>query len=233
MSGEAVHIVEDDEDILELMMYNLEKSGYVVTSSTNGLVGLDACRSKRPDVLLLDLMLPGMDGLDVCKALKANLDTESIPIIMVSAKGEESDVVVGLELGADDYVAKPFSPRVLLARLKAVLRRNSYQEPGTEDVLDLADIRIDPGRHRVTLAGEDILLTPTEFGVLHLLARRPGWVFTRQQIVDGVRGEDYAVTDRSVDVQIVGLRKKLGAAARYLQTVRGIGYRVQATDPTP
>jgi two-component system phosphate regulon response regulator PhoB len=175
--------------------------------------------------VVLDLMLPGVDGLEVCRLLKADPSTQGIPVVMLTAKGEESDIVVGLELGADDYITKPFSPKVLLARLRAVLRRKGREENRDTAVLTRKELSIDPGKHEVVLAGEKLDLTATEFRVLHFLARRPGWVFTRQQIVDAVKGEDYPVTERSVDVQMVGLRKKLGEYADYIETVRGIGYR--------
>lgn len=228
MPAERILIIEDDKDILELVRYNLEKAGFAVESATDGAEGLRMCRKKPPDALLLDLMLPSIDGLDICRALKKEPETKDLPILMISARGEETDVVVGLELGADDYLVKPFSPRVLLARLKAVLRRNTREEPDAEAVVHLHDFKIDPRRHEVRWKDQPLNLTPTEFSLLHLLSRRPGWVFTRQQIVDGVRGQDYAVTDRAVDVQVVGLRKKLGDAARLVETVRGIGYRMKA-----
>lgn len=228
MPAERILIIEDDTDILELVRYNLEKTGYAVECATDGAEGLRACRKRPPSALLLDIMLPSIDGLDICRNLKKDSETKDIPIIIISARGEETDVVVGLELGADDYLVKPFSPRVLLARLKAVLRRNSREEPGLDAVVQVHSFKIDPRRHEVTIDGSPAPLTPTEFALLQLLARRPGWVFTRTQIVDGVRGQDYAVTDRAVDVQVVGLRKKLGEAAKYIETVRGIGYRMKA-----
>jgi two-component system phosphate regulon response regulator PhoB len=175
--------------------------------------------------MVLDLMLPGIDGLEVTRRMKAEEDRRGIPIIMLSAKGEEADIVTGLELGADDYVTKPFSPRILLARIKAVIRRQSQKETSEEGVLRIDELMIHPGRREVKIAGRAVDLTFTEFQVLSFLARRPGWVFTRSQIVDAVRGDDYPVTDRSVDVQIVGLRKKLGDYGSHIQTVRGVGYR--------
>ena len=227
MPAERILIIEDDTDILELVRYNLERAGFVVDCATDGAEGLRVCRKKLPEALLLDIMLPSIDGLDICRSLKKDPETKDIPIIIISARGEESDVVVGLELGADDYLVKPFSPRVLLARLKAVLRRNAREEPGLDAVVQVHAFRIDPRRHEATVNDTPVPLTPTEFALLQLLARRPGWVFTRQQIVDGVRGQDYAVTERAVDVQVVGLRKKLGDAAKYIETVRGIGYRMK------
>jgi len=219
-------VVEDEEEILELVTYNLGKEGYRVDSVTTGEDALRQVREIHPDLILLDLMLPGVDGLEVCKVIKNDEETADTAIIMLTARSEEADIVTGLELGADDYITKPFSRRVLLARVKAVLRRGKGEEPQDEnEVLRVHDIVINPGRHEVLVGGETISLTLTEFRVLQFLANRPGWVFTRSQIVEAVRGDGYPVTDRSVDVQIVGLRKKLGSAGRYVETVRGVGYR--------
>ena len=225
MARESVLIVEDEEDICELMRYNLDREGYRVITTGSGEEGLDAAKRETPDVVLLDLMLPGVDGLEVCRRLKGESHTSGIPIVMVSARGEEADVVTGLELGADDYVTKPFSPRVLVARTRAVLRRPRAESDDTDTPINVHGVEIHPGRHEV-LAGEHrIELTSTEFKILNLLARRPGWVFTRYQIVDGIRGPNYPVTERSVDVQIVALRKKLGSYGSLIETVRGVGYR--------
>lgn len=219
-------IIEDEEDIRELIRYNLTRENYAVTEAESGEKGLTLAAQKKPDLILLDLMLPGKDGLQVCRELKQSSSCSNIPVIMLTAKGEESDIVTGLELGADDYVVKPFSPKVLTARVKTVLRRKTAAAaPASEDVLTIFEIVIHPGRHEVTVGGKPVELTASEFGILHFLARRPGWVFTRYQIVDAVHGEDYPVTERSVDVQIVGLRKKLKKAGDYIETVRGIGYR--------
>ena len=225
MPRESVLVVDDEEDIQELVRYNLAKEGYSVACAGTGEEALKAARSDRPDLIVLDLMLPGVDGLEVCRTLKADSDTAHVPVIMLTAKGEEADIVAGLELGADDYVTKPFSPRILVARVRAVLRKAARAVPGEADTISIGDLLINPGRHEVLAEGKPVELTYTEFAVLHFLARRPGWVFTRYQIIDGVRGEDYAVTDRSVDVQIVGLRKKLGVCGKCIETVRGIGYR--------
>jgi two-component system phosphate regulon response regulator PhoB len=225
MAGENILIVEDDEDILELVRYNLSREGYKTTTVRSGEDALRSAGRVAPDLVVLDLMLPGLDGLDVCKLLKNDRKTKHIPVIMLTAKGEEADIVTGLEVGADDYITKPFSPRVLIARVKAVLRRKT-QEPGGDDATVRAgDLVIVPGRNEALLSGKPLDLTFTEFRILHCLARRPGWVFTRDQLVDAVRGEDYAVTARSVDVHIVGLRKKLGRARDCIETVRGVGYR--------
>lgn len=225
MARETVLVVDDEEDIQELVRYNLAKEGYKVECVGTGEEALKQARSKLPDVIILDLMLPGLNGLEVCRVLKNDGKTSHIPVVMLTAKGEEADIVAGLELGADDYVTKPFSPRILLARLRAVVRRDVRSMPEDTDVVKVHDVVINPGRHEVLVGGEPVELTYTEFRILHFLARRPGWVFTRYQIIDGVRGEDYAVTDRSVDVQIAGLRKKLGDAGSYIETVRGVGYR--------
>lgn len=218
-------IIEDDEDIIELLKYNLAQERYKIHVASSGEAGLNRVRQNRPDLILLDLMLPGLDGLEVCKELKGNPRTKDVPIIMLTAKGEESDIIIGLELGADDYVTKPFSPKVLIARIRSVLRRKKHPETDDSSIITRDELTIDPTRHEVRFKDRRIDLTATEFGLLRFLALRPGWVFTRQQIVDAVKGEDYAVTERAVDVQMVGLRKKLEEAADYVETVRGIGYR--------
>ncbi|NQU44186.1 response regulator [bacterium] len=225
MARENILVVEDEEDILELVSYKLSKEGYGVTGVASGEEALKTARERLPDLVVLDLMLPGLDGLEVCRILKNDPSTHHIPIVMLTAKGEEADIVTGLEIGADDYIPKPFSPRVLVARIRAVLRRTIQAPAGEGDAIQVHDLVIHPGRHQVLVQGKTIDLTATEFRVLHFLARRPGWVFTRYQIVDAVHGYDYPVTDRSVDVQIVGLRKKMGPAGKYIQTVRGVGYR--------
>ncbi len=224
MANELILVVDDEEDILELVSYNLSRHGYKVDTLTTGEEALEIARKDPPDLIVLDLMLPGVDGLDVCRVLKNDKKTAHIPIVMLTAKGEEADVVTGLELGADDYITKPFSPRVLLARVRAVLRRGMVPD---DDAVPLRvhELVIDPGRHEVTVNGKRVTLTYTEFRLLHFLARRPGWVFTRNQIIDAVHGSDYPVTDRSVDVQVAGLRKKLGDHGAYIETVRGVGYR--------
>ena len=225
MAIEHILVVEDEEDILELLRYNLHKEGHRVTGVLSGEEGMRAARSQPPDLIILDLMLPGKDGLTVCRELKMDAKTRDLPIIILTAKGEEADIVAGLELGADDYVTKPFSPRVLLARLRAVLRRGQAEPAAESDSLELQGLSIHPGRHEVLVQGRSVDLTATEFRLLAFLARRPGWVFTRAQIVQGIQGEDYAVSDRAVDVQIVGLRKKLGSAGQCIETLRGVGYR--------
>jgi two-component system alkaline phosphatase synthesis response regulator PhoP len=227
MAKEHILVVEDEEDILELLRYNLTKEGFRVTGVTSGEEALRSAKTLLPDLVLLDLMLPGVDGLEICRILKQDNRTQHLPVVMVTAKGEEADIVTGLELGADDYITKPFSPRVLLARVRSVLRRRTRNVPGEADPVSIHGILIHPGRHEVLVEGKVADLTATEFRLLHLLARRPGWVFTRSQIVQGVHGNDYPVSDRSVDVQVVGLRKKLGSAGQFVDTVRGVGYRLR------
>ena len=225
MAKEEILVVDDEEDILELLRFNLSREGCQVFCALSGEEALRLVRTEIPDLVVLDLMLPGIDGLEVTRRLKSDPNTKHLPIVMLTAKGEEADIVTGLELGADDYVTKPFSPRILVARVRAVLRRKVKEAPEETSVIRIHDLIIDPRRHEVLVNGEPVVLTFTEFGILNYMARRPGWVFTRFQIVDAVKGEDYPVTDRSVDVQIVGLRKKLGPAGNYIETVRGVGYR--------
>jgi len=226
MSKERLLVIEDDADIQELIRVPLLRNGFQVTCVENGTSALEAVRTETYDLVLLDLMLPDMDGLDICKFLKRDPKTAVLPVVIVTAKREDADVVVGLELGADDYVVKPFSPRVLLARIQAILRRRRHVPVGEETgAIRHGDLVIHPGRREVRIKGKAVELTFTEFQVLHLLASRPGWVFTRQQLVNAVRGDDYAVVSRSIDVQIVGLRKKLGSCGKYIETIRAVGYR--------
>lgn len=225
MAKEKVLFVEDEEDIQELVQYNLTKDGYRVEGVTSGEDALKKVKDEVYNLIILDLMLPGIDGLEVCKILKNNAQTAHLPIIMLTAKGEESDIVLGLEFGADDYITKPFSPKVLIARMRAVLRRKQQGETDESSVITVDDLQIHPSRYEVLVKGQPIRLTTTEFGILTCLARRPGWVFTRYQIIDAVKGEDYIVTDRAVDVQIVSLRKKMGPLGHLIETVRGVGYR--------
>jgi two-component system phosphate regulon response regulator PhoB len=225
MVHKHIFVVEDEEEIQELVRYNLTKEGYAVTCIDSGEESLQRIPRERPDLVVLDLMLPGVDGLEVCRSLKSNPATRDIPIIILTAKSEEADIVTGLELGSDDYITKPFSPRVLTARIRAALRRVVPAEPDEASVIRTHNIVIHPGRHEVLVDDQPVGLTPTEFRVLHTLATRPGWVFTRGQIADAVHGGDLVVTERSVDVHIVGLRKKLGEASQWIETVRGVGYR--------
>jgi two-component system, OmpR family, alkaline phosphatase synthesis response regulator PhoP len=231
MARGTVLVVDDEEDILELVKYNLSKEGFTVVGVLTGGDALAATQTKQPDAVLLDLMLPGVDGLEVCRRMKSDPKMRHIPIIMLTAKGSEADIVTGLELGAADYVTKPFSPRVLTARLKAVLRRDT-EAAHDDGVLRVRELTIHPGRHEVLVGDVPVQLTATEFRILVFLARRPGWVFTRQQIVDAAQGDDVYVadrfvTERSVDVHIVSLRRKLGCCGAYIETVRGVGYRLR------
>ncbi len=230
MSKKNILVVEDDEDIQQLVGFNLIKAGFLVEYADSGEQALEKIKKQHPDLMLLDIMLPGMDGIDICKVLRSENQTAEIPIIMLTAKGEETDIVDGLEVGADDYITKPFSPKVLLSRIKAVLRRKVKEEtapvvPESGEIIKTENIVIHPGRYEVTIDGQPVSLTPTEFGILKLLAKRPGWVFSRQQIIDDVRGYDYMITPRAIDVQVFSLRKKMGEAGKKVETVRGIGYR--------
>ena len=226
-------IVEDDADIQQLVSYNLIKAGYHVTCADSGEEAFQSLETEEIDCILLDLMLPGMSGLEICGTIRKEdgEDGKRIPIIMLTAKGEEEDIIAGLECGADDYVTKPFSPKILIARVKSVLRRYSEEKKtgGSESSnIEIHGLSIDPGRHEVHLDGNELQLTLTEFGILKLMADKPGWVFTRQQIIDSVRGYDFLITPRAVDVQIFGLRKKMGDGGKMIETVRGIGYRFKA-----
>lgn len=225
--GASVLVVEDEQDLLDLLSYNLEREGYDVRATTHGEDALKLVQASPPALVLLDLMLPGMDGLEVARTLKGKPKTSSIPIIMLTAKGEEVDIVKGLEIGADDYITKPFSPRVLIARIAAVMRRaDNLSEDGTPGgEIEVGDLLINTERHEVSMAGQTIELTATEFKLLTLMAARPGRVFTRQQIIESIHEGFAAVTDRSVDVQVVALRRKLGDTGRNIETVRGVGYR--------
>lgn len=226
MADKTVLIVEDEEDIAELLEYNLQRNGFTPLVAGTGEVGLQMVHEQEPALVLLDLMLPGLSGIEVCRRLKQDPATAAIPVIMLTAKGDEQDIVAGFEAGADDYVTKPFRPKILIARAKAVLRRGAASQASVQDVLSLGEILIHPGRHAVTAGGKAVDLTRTEFRILHFLALRPGWVFTRGQIVRSVHGDDYPVTGRSIDVQVAALRRKLGQAGQLIQTVRGVGYRI-------
>ena len=229
MPRERLLVVDDERDILELIVYNLEREGYTVDAVTSGESALARATRNRPDLVVLDLMLPGLDGIEVCRRLKQDAATRDVPVIMLTAKSEDSDIVTGLEIGADDYITKPFSPRVLVARVRAALRRGRDSAGQVaDDRITIHRISIDVSRHEVTVDGRMVSLSATEFAVLTLLAGNPGLVFSRARIIDAVKGKDYPVTERSVDVQILGLRKKLGARGGHVQTVRGVGYRFQA-----
>ncbi|MCH2298578.1 MAG: response regulator transcription factor [SAR324 cluster bacterium] len=225
MSRQSVLVVEDEEDIMEVIRFNLEKEGYEVHQALSGEKALQVIENNLPSLVLLDLMLPGINGLDLCRILKQNDRTKAIPVIMLTAKSEDADIVAGLEMGAEDYITKPFSPRVLLARVRTVLRRRETGVKDDSSVIQVEGMQIHPGRHEVTMGENVVDLTPSEFRILHYLARRPGWVYSRDQIIDAIRGHGYVVTDRAIDVQVVGLRKKLGDYGKFIETVRGIGYR--------
>lgn len=221
-------IIEDEPDITEILKYNLEKNRYRVSSAGSGEEGLEAARETLPDLVLLDLMLPGMDGLEVCRKLREDPRTRELLVIMLTAKGTEADVVVGLTLGADDYIVKPFSTVELLARVKAVLRRVEHREQSAaSDMLKAGPIAIDMARHEAAVDGEKIELTLSEFKLLSFLLKKKGRVFTRDQLLDAVVGPDVFVTARNIDVHIAALRKKLGKYGSWIITVRGVGYRFE------
>ncbi len=222
---EKILVVDSEEDVALHVKHNLTREGYRVDCVPSGEQALIRVEEERPDLILLDRMLPDLDGMDVCRELKSNPATRQIPIIMITAKNKDDDIISGLESGAEDYVTKPFSPRVLLARLRAALRRARYLDTDEIAIVKRGHLIIDLNRHKVTLDGVSILLTTTEFEILHLLASTPGRVFSREQIIRAVKRFDYSVTERSVDVQIVSLRRKLCNSGEVIQTVRGMGYR--------
>jgi DNA-binding response OmpR family regulator len=219
-------VAEDDRDIQELIVYNLEQDGFKVQAVSRGDLILDIIKKAKPTLLLLDVMLPGMNGVDVCKALRSAEETRNLPIIMVTAKGSETDKIVGLELGADDYVTKPFSPKELVARTKAVLRRSQTAPPVPKDeILQSRDLKIDLRKHRVVLQEKEVALTLTEFNLLRELVSASGTVLTRSFLMEKAIGSDVSVTDRTIDVHMAALRKKLGSYGDFIETVRGVGYR--------
>jgi two-component system phosphate regulon response regulator PhoB len=225
MAHESILVIEDEKDIQELVRFNLERDGYRVALAGSAEAAARILARQLPALVLLDLMLPGENGIDFCRQLRADERTRQLPVIMLTARDEDADVVAGLEVGADDYVTKPFTPRVLLARVRAVLRRRAAEPEDSADRLTRGPIEVDRAHHAVRVDGQPLTLTLSEFRILDLLLRRPGVVFSRYQIVDAVHGADYPVTDRSVDVQIVGLRRKLGRHSERIETVRGVGYR--------
>ncbi|MBN1880406.1 response regulator transcription factor [bacterium] len=225
MAKHRILVVDDEADIIELLQFNLEKEGYQVLTAMTGEAAVKAAQAKLPELIVLDLMLPGIDGMEVCRILKRDARTSAIPIIMLTAKTEDIDIVAGLELGAVDYVTKPFSPKVLIARIRAVFRRDSVIDGVDESAITIHELTINATR-RIVMVGEDrVDLTASEFDILHFLASHPGWVYSRDRIITAVKGDDYPVTERSIDVQIVGLRRKLGSAGDLIETVRGVGYR--------
>jgi two-component system phosphate regulon response regulator PhoB len=224
MAKATILVVDDDSDIQELLDYNLVKEGYHVICADTGEQALKIAQSKLPEIVILDLLLPGIDGLEVCRRLKSDIKTKSIPIVMLTAKGEETDIIVGIELGADEYIIKPFSPKLLIARIRKVLRKKDEQKLD-RTILRIHDLTIDPARYKVLIKTNPVDLTLSEFNILYTLAQRPGLVFTRYQIADAIHGINYIVSDRAIDVQIAFLRKKLGHRKDYIETVRGVGYR--------
>jgi two-component system, OmpR family, alkaline phosphatase synthesis response regulator PhoP len=230
MAKATILVIEDDPDIRELLSISLAKEGWTLVMAEDGESGLAKLPAANPDCVVLDIMLPGIDGLEVLRSIKSDPGRRRLPVIMTTAKGEESDVVTGLELGAEDYVVKPYSPKVLAARIRAALRR-TVDLPShpfrAETVLAKRDIKLDSARHELRVKGEKVELSATEFAILEFLLRSPGWVFSRSQIIDAVKGRDYPVTDRAVDVQILSLRRKLGEAGDEIETVRGVGYRLR------
>jgi len=225
----TILVVEDEEDIAELIRYNLEKERYRVLCAPSGEEALETLAGEIPQLVLLDILLPGIDGFEVCRRLRSDPRTVRIPVLMLTAKTEEADVVTGLELGAEDYVTKPFSPRVLLARVRAVLRRRAPSSP-MSGFIRHGSLEIDPGRHRVLIEGEPVSLTLTEFRILQTLAGRPGWVFSRNQLLDAVQGPESFVLDRTVDVHVGALRRKMGNLGALIETVRGVGYRLSESN---
>jgi len=226
MKTENIIVVEDEADIREILIYNLKRQGYRAAGVDNGRAAVEVIGKRLPDLVLLDLMLPGLDGLEVCRRLKQNPATRPIPIIMVTAKGEESDIVKGLELGADDYISKPFGTGELLARVKAVLRRRQAgPEARNNRRIEQDGVAIDPEHHEVLVDGRAVSLTLTQFKLLHFLAAHPGRVFTRDHLISRIRGEDNFVVDRNIDVHIQAVRKKLDRHRHLIETIRGIGYR--------
>ena len=231
LKTEKIVVIEDEDDILEVITYNLKREGYEVITSTSGEDGLEKIEKASPQLVILDLMLPEIDGIELCRKLKSDPLTRSIPVIMVTAKGEESEVVLGLGVGADDYVTKPFSPRELVARVKAVLRRSRTRPEGdSRERIASGGIIIDPQRHDVQVDGEPVTLTATEFRLLHFLASHPGRVFTRDHLLSRVIGEDAIVVDRNIDVHVRAIRKKLGGQRELIETIRGVGYRFKDRD---
>jgi len=231
LKTEKIVVIEDEDDILEVIAYNLKREGYEVITSTSGEDGLEKIEKSSPQLVVLDLMLPEIDGLELCRKLKSDPLTRAIPVIMVTAKGEESDVVLGLGVGADDYVTKPFSPRELVARVKAVLRRARTRPEGdSRELIAREGVIIDPRRHDLQVDGEAVPLTASEFSLLHFLATHPGRVFTRDHLLARVIGEDAIVIDRNIDVHVRAIRKKLGRHRELVETIRGVGYRFKDKD---
>ena len=229
MKKSKIVVIEDEVDILEVINYNLSKEGFDVCSALDGEEGLALIKKEVPDLVLLDLMLPGLDGIEICRKLKTDYSTRSIPIIMVTAKGEESDIVLGLGMGADDYMVKPFRPRELMARIRSVLRRGDFIEEG-EGLVSIDELVIDINRHEVKLEGKKIVLTAMEFKLLHFLASHPGQVFTRENLLNHVSTDDTFIIDRNIDVHIRSIRKKLDKHRELIETIHRVGYRFRDKD---
>ena len=224
MSKGMILVIDDEEDLIELVRYNLNKEGFEVAGASDGESGLVQAKRNKPDVVIIDLMLPGIDGLEVCRALRAGSETSHIPLIMLTAKGSESDRIVGLELGADDYITKPFSPRELTARIKALLRRTrGFRQ--NRSLIRRGEISIDLNSHEVSCQGSAVELTATEYRLLQFMASHPGHVFSRNAIIENVLGRDVAVLDRTIDVHMMSLRRKLGICGQWIETIRGFGYK--------
>ncbi len=231
MTRPRILVIEDERQLTDVLRYNLEREGYEVSVAHDGQEGLRKAQSQLPDLVILDLMLPGMDGLHVCRDLRAGERTRRVPIIMLTAKSEETDQIVGFSMGADDYVTKPFSPKVLLQRVKALLRRIESTEESA-DLIEHLSVRLDKIRHQVTVDGRELELTPTEFRLLECMLQQPGRAFTRPQLMDAAIGDSAVVLERTIDVHIKTLRKKLGSEVDYIETVRGVGYRFREKLPT-
>ncbi len=228
MSNKKIVIIEDEPDILEVLSYNLKREGFEVFSATNGTEGLALVSKEIPDLILLDLMLPGMDGIEICSTIKNAPPTKNALIIMVTAKGEESDIVLGLGVGADDYITKPFSPKELVARVKAVMRRGVLLDTSEQkEKVEVGALSIDTNKYEVTVSGNNVHLTATEFRLLHYLASHPGRVFSREQLLSRAMGDDVVVVDRNIDVHIRGIRKKMDIEPSMIETIRGVGYRLR------
>ena len=231
MSKKKIVVVEDEPDILEVLSYNLKREGYEVHSAQNGTIALSLIKRENPDLVLLDLMLPGLDGLEICKIIKQDAETCEVLVIIVTAKGEESDIVLGLGTGADDYISKPFSPKELVARVKAVLRRGDGKQKNEKpDIIQIDELIIDAVKFKVTLAGKEVKFTATEFRLLYFLANNPGRVYTRDQIISYAHGNDAVIVDRNIDVHVRGIRKKLEATPAFIETIRGVGYRFREVE---
>ena len=228
MAKQTICIIEDEPELQEILTYNLESIGYIVHVYDHGTRGLEAVQRLIPDIILLDIMLPGMDGLEICRHLRSNKSTKRIPIVMLTAKSEEVDQLVGFQMGADDYVTKPFKMRVLIERIKSLLRRANQSSDDDSQVLSSNGIMLDRLQFRVTIDGESVTLTPTEFDLLWQLMEHPGRAYKRYDLMDAVRGDDTVVLERTIDVHIRALRKKMGGKADLIETVRGIGYRLKS-----